>query len=432
LATLQSKDTVIANLTQQVSGVLLLLTIPNLLSVEHYAQVVIIAVVLSFTRFSDLGLSSVYGRDAPRHYSAKNTEKIQHWNRTLFWLGILGGCIAGGVAAVVMYVRFGNLLYATLVALMPVMIAVTSTHVTMAGARSDFRSFRNNQVSLSLSRLISIPLAHLLGLFGWLTAQVVSYGFVAARLGVSWVPRPPEIDWTLVRRHLPAALQLALVSLLWAQLLDSGRLMAAFFYPPEGIAQYGILTTGYQSAFGLIISAFLPVSVKTLGLFGESDRSAADYMFSIVYRTIPVVFILAIIGAEMAPWVIDLVFPKYRIDPMMPKIILYGLTVLPFIATIGNLYIGKHRNYSYLAILCVSMAVTVGIEHLLRPEIGIKAAAVAQTCGTFLLALLMLVVGCFLFADVMKANRRKILSSVAMLAGMWTVYLSLKFIPGWI
>ena len=427
----QSRDTVIANIAQQGSALLLLVTIPNLLSIEHFAEVVFVGVVLSFTRFSDLGLSSVYGREMPRHHAMNEAAEIGLWNRTIFWFGVLGGTVAGGIAAIVMGVRFGALADAALVALLPVLIAVTSTYASMASVRGDFRAYRNNQIGLSLSRLLAIPFVLILGLLGWLAAQAVSLGLVAAKLGTAWIPMPRGIDWVLLRRSLPAALQLALISLLWAQLMDSGRLLAAIHYPPEGIAIYGLLTSGYQSVYSLVISAYLPVTVKTLGMLGRSDRDAAEYLFDVIHRSLPAVFVLAIAAAELSPWILGIMFPKYRIDPVMPQAILCGLTVLPFVATLGNLFIGKRRNMAYLAILAVTLAATAGLEHLLRPEIGIRAAAVAQLSGTFMLAALLLIVGRILFVEVFKETHGKMRSAVIRLGVLWAVYLSIKIILGW-
>jgi len=426
----QSRDTVIANIAQQGSAVLLLLAIPNLLSVEHYAEVVFVGVVLSFTRFSDLGLSSVYGREMPRHYALNEVTEIGLWNQTAFWFSVLGGIIAGGIAGIVMWVRFGVLADAALVGLLPLLTAVMSMYVIMVSVRGDFRTYRNTQVGLSLSRLLAIPFVLILGLLGWLAAQAVSQGLVAAKQGTTWIPRPPKIDWVIVGKHLPAALQLALISLLWSQLLDSGRLLASIHYPLEGIAVYGLIATVYQSVYGLVISAYLPVTVKTLGLLGKSDRDAAEYIFDVINRSLPVVFVLTVVAAELAPWVLGMVFPKYRIDPVMPQVILYGLTVLPFVATLGNLFIGKKKNITYLVIVAVAMAATVGLEQLLRPEIGIRAAAVAQMCGTFILAALLLIVGHYLFAEALAGARGRIRSAIARLASLWLAYLSIKFILG--
>jgi len=190
----QSRNTVLANVAQQASALLLLLAVPNLLPVEHFAEVVFIGVVLSFTRFSDLGLVLVYGRDMPRHHSLNEAVEIDLWNRTIFWFSIMGGAVAGGVAAAVMYARFGAFVDAVVVALLPPLTALISTYVAMASVRSDFRAYRNSQVGLSLSRLLAIPFVFVFGLIGWLVAQVVSFLLVVLRLGIHWIPKPARPD----------------------------------------------------------------------------------------------------------------------------------------------------------------------------------------------------------------------------------------------
>ena len=76
-----SKDTLVANIAQQVSAVVLFLVVPNLLSVEHYAAVVFTSVLVSIARFSDIGMTLVYGRNCTVH-DAKRVGR-----RTLLILG---------------------------------------------------------------------------------------------------------------------------------------------------------------------------------------------------------------------------------------------------------------------------------------------------------------------------------------------------------
>lgn len=428
----QSRNTIVANVVQQGAAVLLLFALPNLLSVEGYAEVVFIGVLLSFARFADFGLSAVYGREMPRHHTLNEATEQNRWNPTMFWFAVLGGGIAGAVAAVVMYVRFGKGIDAVLVGLLPPLTAISATYVSMASVRGDFLAFRNTQIAISLSRLIAIPLVVFLGFFGWLSAQVAAMGFVALNLGSVWIPTPIEIDWDLIRTFLPAAVQLALINLLWGQLLDSARLMASVHYSAQGIATYGLLMSGYQSIYTLVISGYLPVTVKALGILGRSDREAIDYIFGVISKSLPFVFGLAVVASELSPWVLSVAFPKYQIDPLMPRVVLYGLTVLPFVATLGNLLIGKRKNGVYILILMVSLAMTIGLEALLRPQVGIKAAAIAQAAGAVALALLLLVATRYLYIAKLPEVGRIMRPSVVRCLGLWAAYLAVKSVVGFL
>lgn len=416
-----SADTLTANLAQQGSAILLFIVIPNVLPVADYALTVIAGIILSFLRFPDLGLSLVYGRDAPHLYASGNNRLLESWNRTVLWFGALAGSAGGIIAAIALHANGGAIGYAMLLAMVPPLAALSSAYLSFAAASANFRRYRDVQILLAIGRLLAIPLAFFMGLIGWFIAHVAALLLVLVKSGIAWMPRPPRVDWQLTKVHLPSAVQLAVITLIWSQLLDSARLLAAVHYDTEAIAAYGIIVAGYQSAYSLIIAAFLPMSVRTLQLMGSDDQAAVDYVRHVIQRSLPVVFVLTVIAAELAPWVLNLLFPRYAIDPVAPRIVVYGLCVMPIVATVGNLLVGKKRNGMYLVILVLSFAAAVGIEQLLRPRLAMQAAAFAQVAGTFALALMLLIAGQLLFKQ-----SRVWTAPLLWLLGLWASYFALR------
>ena len=421
-----STDTLVANLAQQTSGLLLFLVIPNILPVAQYAVVVIASVILGFTRFPDLGLSLVYGRDAPRYYGSGDLTMIEPWNETILWFGVLSGAVVGVIAGAVFFANGGDPELALLLALVPPLAAMSSAYMSFAAVRGDFRRYRDAQVLISLGRVLAIPLALLFGLIGWFIAQVVGVLAVFIKSGVGWIPQPPRVQWALVTEHLPSGIQLSVISLLWLQLLDSARLFAAIHYHPESIAVYGIVAAGYQSAISLIIAAFLPVSVKTLRLLGNGDREAMEYVHHVIGRSLPLVFLLAVLGAEVAPWFLRLVFPQYSIDSVIPRVMLYGLSAMPIVATVGSLLVGRKKNMTYLLLLIAAFAAAAGAEAFLRPHIGVQSAAFAQVFGAFTLAGMLLIAGRLLFVSTPAVKAFGWWSPALWLAGLWSGYFTLR------
>lgn len=423
-----STDTIVANLAQQASGLFLFLVIPNILPVAQYAVVVIASVILGFTRFPDLGLSLVYGRDAPRYYGSGDQTMIQPWNEAIIWFGVLSGVVVGVIAGVVFYANGGYPEHAVLLALVPPLTAMSSAYMSLASVRGEFRRYRDAQVFISLGRVLAIPLALLFGLIGWFIAQVVGVLAVFIKSGVGWIPQPPRIQWALVKTHLPSGIQLSVISLLWFQLLDSARLFATIHYHSESIAVYGIVAAGYQSAYSLIIAAFLPVSVKTLRLMGSSDREAVEYVHHVIGRSLPLVFLLAVVGAEVAPWFLRLVFPQYSIDSVIPRVMLYGLSAMPIVATVGNLLVGRKKNMTYFLILASALAVAAVAEAVMRQHIGVQSAVFAQVFGMFALVGMLLVAGRMQFASTPAVKIFRWWTPALWLVGLWGGYFALRLI----
>ena len=78
-----SRDNLIANIAQQTVGLVLAVAVPFFLSVDEYAQVTVITVLIAFLPLSDLGLSIIYCRKLPALYDNKNTNEVNRWNATV-------------------------------------------------------------------------------------------------------------------------------------------------------------------------------------------------------------------------------------------------------------------------------------------------------------------------------------------------------------
>ena len=418
-----SIDTVVANLVHQGSGLLLLLAIPNMLPGVHFSVVVMASVVLSFARFPDLGISLVYGRDVPRLRGAGETLTIQAWDRTMLWFGVLSGAVVGIIAGVAFRATGAAPVDALLLALIPPLTAVSSAYAALSAAHGDFRRYRDIQIMMAAGRLLAIPLVFLFGLTGWFAAQVAGTAVALAGSGLGWVPRPPRIEWRLVKARLPAGIQLAAITLLWFQLLDSARLLAAIGGNVQTIAAYGVVVAAYQAAYGLVISAFLPVSVKILRLLGSDEDAAVAYVQDAIARALPWAFLFAVIAGEGAPWILGLAFPAYAIDPLIPRAMLYGLSAMPILATVGNLLTGRERQGTYLAIMAAALAVAIAAEAALRGHAGAQAPTFAQLSGTLALAGMLLIAGRVLYPGARPSNWWR---PAIWLAGFWAAYLMLR------
>ena len=101
-----NKESIITNLIQQAAAIIIFLVVPNFLTVENYGQVVFVGVLLSFTTFSDLGLSLVYGRIMPAIYKTENLEGAKIWNQTTFSFKFYTGMIFGFIIGLIYFNKY--------------------------------------------------------------------------------------------------------------------------------------------------------------------------------------------------------------------------------------------------------------------------------------------------------------------------------------
>ena len=133
-----SKYTLSANIVNQIFGMLIFLTVPNILSQSEYAQTVYISVLMSFIILSDFGMSFVYSRTMPSVYHNEDSFTIEEFNQTFFWFRIIMSILGSVVIGAIYYIKYENLLNTIfLTFLNPLMVIITFS-VQQSSVREDF------------------------------------------------------------------------------------------------------------------------------------------------------------------------------------------------------------------------------------------------------------------------------------------------------
>ena len=101
-----NKDTIVTNVIQQTCSILIFLTVPNLLQVDGYAQVVFVGTLLSFITFSDFGLSFVYSRKMPFIFASGDIEEVRRWDETVFSFRMLMAVVFGCGVGLFYYFKY--------------------------------------------------------------------------------------------------------------------------------------------------------------------------------------------------------------------------------------------------------------------------------------------------------------------------------------
>lgn len=424
-----SRDTTIANIVQQSTSILIFLAVPNLLSVEGYGQVVFVGTLLSFMTFADLGMSFVYGRKMPAIYASGDVQEVRVWNETIFTFRLYTGLLFGIVIGVVYFFKYQAILNAALLISIPPLTVVTSFYVEQNTALLDFSTYRKVNSFQAIVRLVTIPGTMFLGLLGWFLSQVVASLMTLISLPRKlWYPNELKLNTALLREYLFEGVLLGATATLWAQLLASGRVFASFLYPDVVIAEYGLMNAGYQIVGALIIAAFIPQTVKVYKKIEVSLEEAIEYTFETISYAIPVVFALAIISREAAPFVAGYFFPQYRIDGIILTALIFSLPVYPLVVTLGSLLIGRKKTIPYFLLLVFAVLLNGLFVNLAEPYYGYRAAAIAQLATLWAYSALLLALVFYIFRGFIEKKTNKLLKIYGSILGLYASYFLVKYV----
>lgn len=383
-----SKHTLSANIITQAFGMLIFLTIPNILSPNDYAQTVYISVLMSFIVLSDFGMGFVYGRTMPSIYHQADTKQIETYNQTFFWFRLIMSFLGGSIIAIIYYLRYEQFINALLLILLNPLVVVISFFIEQYTVKSDFVIYRNINIKNSIARTLIIPLSFLMGISGWIFAQALGSLAVLVTIKQQIILEWTYFDLTLIKKHFFEGIILVVNFFFWNQLLNSGRLFASMYYEHTAIAQYGLTNAGYTILLSLIISIFLPVTIEALKILQNDPKHAIEELLDAVIKIALPVFILVVLSIEFTPYLFKFFFPKYSVDFEILKYQLLSLMVLPIVSTLGNIFLGLKQPIKLLIIYGVSFGVSFGMMHLL--QFGILNAAIAQFIGIIFMGILLL------------------------------------------
>jgi len=397
-----SRDSILANIAQQAAGVIIFLLVPALLGVREYGQVIFVVTLISFVPFSDLGVSTVYNRKMPAIYARGNEEEARTWNVTAFRFKLIGAVLFGVAAGLVYWGKYQGMFNALAFSLLMPLGAVISFFIAQRIVQGRFRQARDLTAIQALSQLLLIPGAAFLSIAGWFAGQLIGIALLFFRkdlrtMAAECLKRSASINWTLITANLPEALMLSLISMLWLQLLSSGRLYAAFFYPDAVLAKYGLVNAIYQMGLSLVIAAFIPQTIKVYRMLEADATAAVEYALKSALISMPVIWTFVVFCLLGVPPLLDIFYPKYQVEYGLFAPLILSLVNCAVMATLGSLLVGSGRYRLYLALLIGGWVSYWGVIKMLGQETHFQAAADAQliSLSLYSVALVWTVYACF-------------------------------------
>lgn len=419
-----SKHTLSANLINQISSMMIFLTIPNMLSQGDYAQTIFISVLLSFLVLSDFGMSFVYGRKMPSIYHDGDVNQIEIHNQTFFWFRLIMSFVGSVIISSIYFFKYESILNTLLLLFLNPLTILITFFIAQYSVKEDFKVYKNINIKNAVARVLIIPFSYFLGVSGWILAQLFASILVLKSIKENIFFETKDFDLKLIRAYFFEGLSLLAVFFFWNQLLNSGRLFASFSFDDSLIAQYGLTNAAYSLLLTLSISIFLPVTVATLKIVQTETKSAIEQLFRVIVKTSLLISFVVILSIEISPCLFEVFFPKYTIDFVILKYQLLSLMALPFVATLGNVFIGLRQPIKLIFINAISFGTTYMVFISMK-SVGVSAA-IAQCIGVNFLGILLLVSVVYFYGEFINNKYIKMLQLLAVVFLPYILYFLIR------
>lgn len=350
-----SSYTLKANVWTQFSGVLIMLSIPNLLSVDDYAKIVYITFLLSFASLYDFGLVAVYNRLIPG-LVIKDKIRVEKIESFLVRYLIVMAFVFSLVLSLVYYLKYFSISESSLIFVYIPISLIVGFFITRDIVREDYLSYYKNIKFQSILKLIQLPLVYLFSIFGWFFSNIIVFSSLFLRVFKQNIFKS-SYDFSFFKENIKEGIELSVKTFVWLQVLNFPRTYASLNYSDELIAQYGLVNSMYQVVVSLSLAIFVPVTVKTFKLFSKSDRLAFFYIKKVLKNTIPLFIVGSIALVIIVPYVIEFLYPKYNI-PFDMVLGYFGTVMLfPLFFIIGNIFTAKKKNNIFTIILVTTYTI---------------------------------------------------------------------------
>jgi len=329
-----------ANIWTQFSGVIIMLIIPNFLSVDDYAKVVYFTFLLSFVSLYDFGLVAIYNRLIPGLVK-NDINKVKNIESTLIRYLIFMSIIFSSIISFVYYIKYYSIVESSLIFIYIPIFLIVSFFIVRDIVREDYYPYYKNIRFQSIVKLIQVPLVFLFSIVGWFIGSLITHISLFLRIFKRDIFKS-DYNFSFIKDNVKEGIELSIKTFVWLQVLNFPRTYASLNYSDELIAQYGLVNSMYQTVVSLSLAIFVPVTIKTFRLFSKSDRLAFYYLKKVLKNTIPLFFIGTILLILIVPKVVATVFPKYDIPFDMLAGYFSTVVFFPLFFIVGNVLAAKN------------------------------------------------------------------------------------------
>jgi len=402
-----TRDSLIANLSVQSIGIVTFLLIPNILSKEQYAQIIYMGVLFSFASLAHLGIPFVYTIIMPRLYYKNEELLIKEHDQTFFWFIASTAFLCSILMSIIHYLKFQNIYFSLLIVILYPAYALVNFFLSRLTIKSDFKKYKNATIKRSFATFIIIPFTFFFNTLGWIFARIITELVVIFSSKEFTFPKF-TIKFSLLKDHFIDGFFLVGNFVFYSQLLDCAKLYASSFYDIKVLSQYGLVASGFAIFTGLLGAYNVPETIEILRTIKDEPSSRIDKMMSTLYITLPMVLFLIILADLFTPYLYRLFFPKYHLNTLILSYYLYSGLFLPMIIYLNAIFSGMQKISYQFFISLFSFLLSYFTVFMLRKNLNIESAALAQFITVTLFSFILLLSAFIIFSEVISHKIRKL------------------------
>ncbi len=365
------------------------LVLARLLGPSGLGTVAVVALVIAYTQYADLGVAQALSREIPVSLGAGRKGEAASWR----FYGFAAKAVAGTVVAVglVAYVELfgsglpGSLRFGLLTAALVVLLqGLLSVEQTVLQAHQRFGA--NTLLTLALptaSLLTGIAGALIAGVIGVFVGQVVCYvTTVSLGLALGTLARPRRLEWHRLVRLLRIGVPLAVLTFMGYSLVNVDQIVVVSYL---GRTQLGVYTIVLYCGTLLIMlpqALAAAVSPRLIRRYGEAQ--AIESVRELTWRPVRTLSLALPVTIAMlwlvVPLAVDSLLPAYRgsIGPL--RVYATGLFFLGLNLGVSSTLIAFRKHVYNIPIIGASIGLNVGADILLvgHAHLGLTGVALGS------------------------------------------------------
>lgn len=200
---------------------------------------------------------------------------------------------------------------------------------------------------------------------------------------VRTLPKKKFFDWALLKRMLKFAIPLIPMTLMMWVLTLSDRYVLLYYHGSDVVGLYGIALR-FTNLLNVVISA-VSMAYTTFAFSSKDDENAKQmyyYIYNIQsYLLLGVSFFIGLFGKEIIQVMTAESYAR-SFEPL--RDLMFAQTLYAMTTIVGyGIYFEKKSIYSFIAVTAGAI-LNIGLNFLLIPQYGIRAAALTTLLGYLL------------------------------------------------
>ena len=347
------------------------LVLAGLLGPAGLGVLALVAMVVSYAQYSDLGMGQAVGREIPLARGQRDACAADAWA----WHGYAGklstALLAGlGVLAWTLLVgpprdatvRFGLILAFPIIVLQAVVMVQQSV---MMANRLFVAASVSSVVAAGLSLVFGIVGAVLAGVQGVFVSQVVALALaVCAGAILGGLPRASRIERHRLAVLVKVGLPLALLTLLGSNLVWVDQLVVASLFDRSALGLYTLVLYAGSAMYLLPTALAAVVSPRLIARFGE--RGEAGAIAGHTWKPVDILSVL--LPWEVAavwvlgPVVIDVFLPEYSSIIAPLRLYAVGMFFLSLTLGVSSVLVALNKHRYNLPIVGLALTLNVALD----------------------------------------------------------------------